>query len=213
MAQTFPDVLHAPPFAFAKQQLQNPGRLYNLGNYLALSAAILHCLVSAYVKGITTTSEIGSFFFGSWPAMFTTLAVLIFFVSGRIYAKAWATGFPPIAKLNSQGHMLSAMGAVFVGVGLIGISQNNLSLFLAVTTTILHAGGKFGSWIGFGNDAAFKILPLLSRGTYIASLVLDIAATTMQNNFGMNLSIEILLPLALITAAAAWARADWLLRG
>jgi hypothetical protein len=32
--------------------------LYNYGNYVALAAAFLHCIVSAQIKGAATSAEI-----------------------------------------------------------------------------------------------------------------------------------------------------------
>jgi hypothetical protein len=95
---------------------------------------------------------------------------------------------------------------------LIGLSQNIFSLVLAVITTLLHAGGKFGSWTRMGHDAFFKTLPLLSRATYVASLSWDIATVVTQNSYGTDIIVQMLFPAALICVAALWARADWLLR-
>jgi hypothetical protein len=211
MAQIFVAPVNHSLVVLAKQHLQNPGRLYNDGNLVALAGAISYCAISAQLKGAATLSELKVFFFGSWPALFTTLAVIIFFISGKKYADAWAKGFPPNENLNTQGHALSTIGAVLVGFGLIGLSQNIFSLVLAVITTLLHAGGKFGSWTRMGHDAFFKTLPLLSRATYVASLSWDIATIVTQNSYGTDMIVQMLFPAALICAAALWSRADWLL--
>jgi hypothetical protein len=212
MVQTYVAPLNHSLLEITKQHLQNPGRLYNYGNYVALAAAFLHCIVSAQIKGAATSAEIMDFFLGSWPALFTSLAVMLFFVSGKKYAMAWAKGFPPLEIYNSHGHALSAIGAVLVGIGLIGLSQNWISLMLAVITTLLHAGGKFGSWSCAENDRFFKMMPLFSRVIYITSLGLDILAISLQSNYGAEMLVQMLFPVLLVCAAMVWARADWMLR-
>ena len=66
--------------------------------------------------------------------------MLIFFWSGDDL-RAWAGGFPPNARLNRRGDLLSAFGALMLGLGLFLLGQP----LLAATAGLLHAAGKSGS--------------------------------------------------------------------
>ena len=181
----------------------NPGKLYNAGNIVALGVGLLDCMVLSQAKLGATFAALNNFFIGSWPAIFTSLAVIFFFINGQKYASAWANGYPPNVHDNKMGDGLSGLGAILIGVGLIGFSQGNLGFYLAIITTLLHAGGKFGSFANWQSERFFKILPFVSRATYILALV----ATLFT-------SIEPwheIVPWGLIAAAMIWARADWLL--
>ena len=78
---------------------------------------------------------------GSASALSVTAAMLVFFWSGEVYLRAWARGFPPDARLNRRGDLLSGWGALLLGLGLFLIGQP----VLAATAGLLHAIGKFGS--------------------------------------------------------------------
>ncbi len=191
--------------------LRNPGIFYNVGNGLALFAAIFHCAVRANLDVASSISELRNYFFGTWPALFTSLAVVAFLFSGRKYAQAWASGFPPVERANQTGHLVSAFGAILIGLGLIGFSVTALTLALAIITTLLHAGGKFGSWWSKDRIDLFKVMPLVSRVTYGASLAFDIQSQIAKMASFSDATV-LLLPSALIFATLFWARADWLLR-
>ncbi len=190
--------------------LQNPGQLYNAGNALAIFGALLSCAVLAGIQKTSVAYGIGNFFFGSLPALLATLASTIFWVSGMKYAEAWKHGFPPQAKANAAGHALSTLGALLIGLALMAMARSEVALALAIVATILHVGGKWGSWTAPGNDAYFKPMPFYSRVPYVTSLCLDIRSDWLHSA-AVDGVPQILLPLGLIFAAAFWARADWCL--
>lgn len=191
--------------------LQNPGLLYNCGNLVSILAACADCILAAKIAGQSSELNFIDYFFGTWPAIFTSLAVAVFFTSGNQYSLAWKNGFPPDQNRNAQGHLLSALGALLIGIALLGLAQNQLAVFLASITTALHVSGKLGSWAAPKYDAQFKIMPLLSRTTYVATLALDIIAQIQHTESTDILIAKLILPSCLIAATFLWARADWLL--
>lgn len=197
-------------FSFPKC-LHNPGFLYNSGNLISVLAACADCILTAKIAGQSNGPNFVDYFFGTWPAIFTSMAVAVFLVGGNKYTLAWKNGFPPDQKRNSKGHAISAFGALLIGIALLGLAQNQLALFLALATTCLHAGGKIGSWFAPENDAHFKIMPLLSRAPYVATLSIDVVAQVQHDQNIDFLIIKLILPVCLIAATLFWARADWLL--
>lgn len=191
--------------------LDNPGLLYNYGNFISVLAACADCIFAAKIAGQSNAPNFTNYFFGTWPAIFTSMAVVVFLVGGNKYALAWKNGFPPDQKHNAQGHIVSALGALLIGIALLGLAQSQLALILALITTCLHVCGKFGCWVAPQYDAQFKIMPLLSRITYVASLSFDIAAQVQHSQSLDIWTSKLVLPAGLIAATLFWARADWLL--
>ena len=191
--------------------LHNPGLLYNSGNLIPVLAACADCILAAKFAGQSDGPNFTNYFFGTWPAIFTFMAVAVFLAGGNKYTLAWKNGFPPDQKRNAQGHVISAFGTLLIGIALLGLAQNKLALFLALVTTCLHVGGKFGSWTASVDDALFKIMPLLSRATYVATLTLDVVAQVQHSQSTDSLVVKLILPTCLIAATLFWARADWLL--
>jgi hypothetical protein len=191
--------------------LSNPGLLYNIGNLIAFFGALaLFMLLSGSGRGVTADGFVAHFL-GNWPAVLTTLASLVFWVSGVQYANAWAKGFPPEAKSNNAGHALSTLGALTIGVALMGLARTEVSLALAIIATILHAGGKLASWSAPTRDDYFKPMPLYSRIPYVTTLCLDIRSDVLSDAALNDVVTGLSLPLFLLVATMFWARADWLL--
>jgi hypothetical protein len=179
----------------------NPGLLYNIGNLIAFFGALaLFMLLSGSGRGVTADGFV-----------LTTAASLIFWVSGVQYAKAWAKGFPPVTKSNNAGHALSTLGALTIGIALMGLARTEVALALAIVATILHAGGKLASWRSPTCDDYFKPMPLYSRIPYVTTLCLDIRNDVLTGGPLHIVMPGLVLPLFLICATAFWARADWLL--
>jgi hypothetical protein len=207
----------APPLSFERPRvdivttLSNPGMLYNIGNLIAFFGALaLFILLSGSGRGATANGFI-AYFFGNWPAILTTAATLIFWISGLQYAKAWAKSFPPEAKANNAGHALSTFGALTIGMSLMGLARTEVALALAIIATILHAGGKLASWLAPTRDDYFKPMPLYSRIAYVTTLCLDMRSDVLSG-VGLNDVITgLVLPVFLLFATTFWARADWLL--
>lgn len=191
--------------------LSNPGLLYNIGNVVAFfGTLILFLLLSSSQRGPTVDGLL-SHFLGNWPAVFTTLASVVFWVSGLQYAKAWAKGFPPEAKANNTGHALSTLGALAIGIALMGLARSEVSLALAIIATILHTGGKLASWRTPNADDYFKPMPLYSRVPYITTLCLDMRYDVLSGAPLDVLVMGLTLPSFLLVATVFWARADFLL--
>lgn len=207
----------ASPHRFGRRQvdfvsiLSNPGLLYNIGNLIAFFGALaLFMLLSRSGRGVTADGFVAHFL-GNWPAVLTTAASLIFWVSGVQYAKAWTKGFPPEAKSNNAGHALSTLGALTIGVALMGLARTEVALALAIIATILHAGGKLASWRAPGADDYFKPMPLYSRVPYVTTLCLDMRSDMLAGGALNDVVTALSLPLFLLVATLFWARADWLL--
>ncbi len=188
--------------------LLNPGKLYNSGNYLAISAAVVQQILLTEAVFSQSLNGIAGAFFGSAPALCTSIATLTFFIGGNHYTKAWAKGFPAIESHNRAGHLWSALGALLLGVGLAGFAQSNFALAMCLISTALHVGGKFGSALNPTNDAAFKPLPLFSRLPYAASLCADVYAQFSIPQSTAMLLTNITLPASLVFCAILWATAD-----
>ena len=189
----------------------NPGLLYNIGNLIAFFGALaLFMLLSGSGRGVTADGFVAHFL-GNWPAVLTTAASLVFWVSGMQYAKAWSKGFPPEAKSNNAGHALSTLGALTIGVALMGLARTEVALALAFIATILHAGGKLASWRAPNADDYFKPMPLYSRVPYVTTLCLDMRSDVLAGSALNDVVTGLALPLFLLAATMFWARADWLL--
>jgi hypothetical protein len=193
------------------QSTSNPGVMYNVGNAIAfagsLFASVLYALATQDLSGKGLTQH----FLGNAPALLTTFATLVFFVSGLSYAKAWARGFPPHPRHNRRGHALSTIGAVSIGLALVLMARTEVALALALVATILHVGGKFASWQTPDSDHYFKPMPLYSRVPYVTAVLLDMRSDMLTAASSAELVVKLALPVFLLAAALFWARADWLL--
>jgi hypothetical protein len=193
---------------FSWQFLSNPGVLYNCGNGLAIFGS---ALLFVFLANSHRDASMWGHFLGSWPAVATTAASVIFWIGGMQYAKAWNKGFPPAAKANNAGHALSTLGALIIGIALIGLARSEVALALAIIATILHTGGKLVSWYAPEADDYFKPMPLYSRVPYVTTLFLDMRSDVMANTAIAAIPSVVVLPFFLVLATAFWARADWLL--
>ncbi len=191
--------------------LENPGTLYNIGNAVAIFAAASGSAMIAATHHTSAVTNIAASFLGSMPALLTTFASVVFWVSGMKYAAAWKHGFPPDRKANNDGHALSTFGALLIGLALMAFARSEVALALAIIATILHAGGKWGSWQSPDNDTYFKPMPFYSRVPYVTSLCLDMKLDWLRQDMATENLPHLILPLGLIYATFFWARADWLL--
>jgi hypothetical protein len=194
------------PSILRRAAFSNPGWLYNAGNAVAFFGALLLCGLTA-PQGLTANS-LSIHLLGNTPATLTTVATLLFWISGLKYAAAWSAGFPPEPNANAAGHALSTCGAILIGFALMALARSEVALALAIVATIMHAGGKLASWRAPDNDGYFKAMPLYSRVPYATTLFLDLRSDGVA--FG-DLTLAAVLPCALLIATLFWARADWLL--
>lgn len=199
-------------------RLKGPGGYYNMGNVLGLIAGTAVQIIHAAGDGPIGLSQsirvTLAQFAGSPSAVALSLAMLVFFWSGEVYHRAWSNGFPPDARLNKLGDILSGIGAIFLGVGLLITGQP----FLAATAGLLHAIGKFGSaWAEpLGNRMwpptwpdLWRSLVLASRIPALLAAVLSLVSETSGNGAG----IGIITPVTLSVCYLLWIRADLLLFG
>lgn len=199
-------------------RLKGPGGYYNLGNLLGLVAgtavqiiqASAHAQMSLSLSAHATLIQ----FVGSPSAVALSVAMLVFFWSGEIYHRAWSNGFPPDAALNRRGDVLSGVGALFLGIGLLITGQP----MLAATAGLLHAIGKFGSaWAGTPSARLWptawpdlwRSLVLASRVPALLAALLSLA--TLASGEGVKLSMT--TPVTLILCYLLWIKADLLLYG
>lgn len=128
-----------------RERLAGPGGLYNIGNALGLSGGLAIAVAAAGgTDGPTFESGFDAvldYLAGSASSVAITVAMVIFFISGEKYHRAWIRGYPPDPRLNRLGDLLSGYGAITLGIGLALLGEP----LLALTAGLLHALGKFGS--------------------------------------------------------------------
>lgn len=205
-------------FSRMRPVLGDPGQLYNIGNALVLAGGIGGATFAALGEGEDLTGAGGrivAHFFGSMPAVALTIAMLVFFVSGAAYSRAWAGGPPtPDPRLNRWGDILSGVGNVILGFGLVALGD----AFLAICAGTIAAIGKFGSayagthrlrthWGTVAVADICKDAVLLSRlPAFLA------AAGALVERFGATgLLGPTILSLSLVVSILYWAMADILL--
>ncbi len=194
-------------------RMRGPGGLYNMGNLLGLVAAVLVQSILALREEMSGADSLANAlitqFSGSPSAVALTIAMLVFFWSGEAYHQAWSQGLPPDARLNHKGDVLSGIGAVALGVGLL-ITGHPM---LAATAGFLHALGKFGS--AYGGHIGQHLLPaawpdlwrslvLASRIPALTAAMLALWAEMMASSPGVGA----ITPLALILSNMLWMKAD-----
>ncbi len=178
----------------------NAGATYNTGNWIALLAALLGALDAADRREML--SNLGAAFVGSAPALSVSAGSLAFFLGGARYDHAFRIAGAPDARSLREGHLLSAVGAALVAIGVAGLATSNASVFAALCGGLLHTAGKLGSAVD-ERRAFWKVMPLVSR----LPSVLSLAA-----NLGSDLELaRVAATLLLILCVAIWARADALL--
>lgn len=162
-------------------RLNGPGGLYNLGNVLGFVAGLFVTFLVATesTNSVSNVLSIGMrYVAGSPAAVALATATAIFFWSGEAYHRAWSNGYPPDQRLTQLGDLSSGFGAIALGVGLYLLSNP----FLAATSGLLHAAGKFGSAVGVSGELSLlgrKIdASALCRNIVLISRVPAIIATT-----------------------------------
>jgi len=154
-------------------RLKGPGGYYNIGNAIALTAGLAVQVTRSTGAGTQTlTDAVRGYFVGSPGATALTVATLVFFLSGEMYHRAWANGFPPDRRANWWGDVLSGIAAIVLTVALVYFGD----LLLALLSGALLAFGKFGSAVFPGDRARTRCryLVLLSRLPALATLALQI---------------------------------------
>ncbi|PWK64649.1 hypothetical protein [Aminobacter sp. AP02] len=199
-----------------RSRLLDPGILYNLGNTLGFVVG-LGVALSADVSsddGATAWDQAVAHIVGSPAATALTAATCVFFWGGMVYTKAWSNGAPPEPKLNRQGDMLSGLGAILLGIGLIMVGD----LWLAASAGVLHAAGKFGSALGgtitWRRSRIQTRLPDLCKDLVLVSrapAVLVGASAFWREVVLLESTPGLLLSLSFMACCLIWAAADWML--
>lgn len=205
-----------PLMTIITARLKGPGGYYNMGNLLGLVAGTAVQIIHAAGDGPIGLSQsirvTIAQFAGSPSAVALSVAMLIFFWSGEIYYQAWSKGFPPDADLNRRGDLLSGVGAIALGVGLL-ITGHPM---LAATAGLLHAIGKFGSAWGAPLTVAMwpSTWPDLWRSLVLASRVPALIAAFLSlvtEMVSVGAGITVATPLTLILCYLLWIKADLML--
>ena len=200
-------------------RLQGPGGYYNIGNAIGLASGLIFQMAASH--GAAASGEIGaaaivgSYLFGSPSATALTVATAIFFASGELYHRAWqAAGEEPDRKRLLQADLMSGVGAVCLAIALLLLG----SVWLALASTALLAGGKFGNALAPARRLpvtilsrtfdAFRLAPALSRVPAMVALsaVIALSAVTASGDPSQLIQTGILL-----LCYCLWLRADLLL--
>lgn len=143
-----------------------------------------------------------------------TAATAVFFWGGIVYQRAWTAGVLTDSGLNRWGDVLSGVGAVILGAGLLMLGNP----WLAISAGAMHAFGKFGSALSsLGPSrpqsvaehvgALCKDLVLASR---VPAMLVGASALWLELLQPQGIG-ELLLALSFIACCVIWAVADWML--
>lgn len=206
-------------------RMQGPGGYYNLGNALGLAAGIVFQFIAAHGEaGASAVDIVRQYLVGSPGATALSVSMIMFFVSGEMYHRALATCSEPDVVMLRRADFLSGVAALVLAVALVLFG----SLWLALVSTVLLAGGKLGNalspdgrWpvrielLSLGGTKLrrewdlYRLAPLLSRAPAITAILIEITRLLAVG------PPDIALPLAqsavLLVCYLLWARADLLL--
>lgn len=196
-------------------RLQGPGGYYNLGNILGLAVALglqLSAAGNGLGDGVWTTLR--GFFAGSPASVSLTACTLVFLVSGEVYRAAWVNGSPPDQRLNRIADLVSAIGAVLLGLSLLLMGQT----MLALVSVVLTAGGKLGSAITGDDPRKIPFWPLIWPDPMRAAVLIGRApglAAPLMNMISQlsqqGVTGELIQPATLFVCYLLWIKADWML--
>jgi len=219
MPAAAPSLAHGSPRQALLLRLSGPGGYYNLGNALGLSTGLALQVAAVQHGGLgASASAAYDYLAGSPSAVALTVAMLVFFWSGEIYHRAWANGFPPDVALNRKGDLLSAFGALALGLGLLILPQPAL----AATAGLMHAIGKVGSALhrpDYTEASAGRRWPdpwrtavLLSRFPAMAAALIELVRIAPRVGTDLPVSAAV-APAVLLVCYVVWAKADLMLFG
>lgn len=158
-------VTYGTCFTFLSSRLRGPGGYYNIGNLIGLGSGLTLQILSmraAPEPWAGLGDAVTVYFVGSPGSTALTLAMLVFFCAGELYHRAWmGSDHSPNIKLNRLGDFVSGVGALLLAVSLTFFGD----LWLAITSTVLLAGGKFGSALSPAQGWPVRIESAVRRGT------------------------------------------------
>lgn len=195
-----------------RARMSGPGGYYNIGNLVGLMTGV-GLQVTEASRESTAAEAVVAFFIGNPSSIALTLATMVFLVSGEIYHRAWADGFPPDSRLNALGDLLSAFGALALGVGLLILGQPLMAAF----SGLLHAVGKFGSAFEelgmrpiLAKERFWRSVVVLSRIPAIMAATFEIAIMLFSAQ-GMFEITGFAAPVFLLVCYLLWLKADIML--
>ncbi|MEM1077088.1 MAG: hypothetical protein AAGI09_01070 [Pseudomonadota bacterium] len=137
-------------------RLSGPGGLYNIGNAIGFASGLGFAVIGAFGLGGTDVLVMAllTHLAGSGGAIAMSLAMVLFFISGEFYHRAYATPDTEAASENLKwADGLSGIAALFLAVSLVFFGE----IWMAITSTILLAGGKFGNTVLPPNRSQMQI--------------------------------------------------------
>jgi hypothetical protein len=201
---TFQPTSPARLFPGLRLRLIGPGGLYNLGNAFGLATGLGFYLAATP----DDTDALLAYFTGSFASTLMTLSMLVFFWSGEVYHRAFSPAAGPDFRLLRRGDVLSGLGALLLGGGLMALGHP----VLAATAGLAHAIGKFGSgwslpggWWPAGLPDFWRSLVLASR---IPAIAAALSALWLAHANGALLSAAGLTPVTLLVCYGLWLAAD-----
>jgi hypothetical protein len=208
-----------------RMRLQGPGGYYNLGNALGLAAGIGFQFVAARSDAdATLAGVVREYLVGSPGATALTIAMVMFFISGEMYHRAFAAASGPHAGMMRRADLLSGIAALVLAIALALFGN----LWLVLVSTVLLAGGKLGNavspagcwplrleWLSrcgttlYREVDLFRLTPILSRLPAIMAILLEMARLLAAGSPGTALYLG--QSAILLICYLLWARADLLL--
>ncbi|MEM9583527.1 MAG: hypothetical protein AAGA08_10470 [Pseudomonadota bacterium] len=191
-----------------KARLTGPGALYNLGNVLALAAGLFISLRNAPEHAGAAT-VIYAHLIGSPDALWLSVSMLLFIISGEFYHRAFQSGQRP--NLVAWGDFISGVAAIALTVALVLLGNTVLALLGGVLLTM----GKLGTaFISFFSPNPMPRLDQTLRLTVVASRAPSIVAlglTVLPAILGDLPVSEVAIACVMIVCFLLWLWADLLL--
>ena len=189
-----------------------PGGLYNVGNFIALFGGfVVFYLFRAPLE--QETSILWAYLFGNVATSCLTLSILLFFLGGEAYHRAFDGETNRNQNLVKLGDFLSGIAAVVLTLALVQFGETRF----AIAAGLLLAGGKFGSVIfpdkpgessgTMGVPYAFRMMVVASRLPSIAALGITLYNYAFR---GGDLT-DTMLAMILLICYLLWLAADCLL--
>jgi hypothetical protein len=206
-------------------RMQGPGGYYNIGNALGLSAGIAVQFFAARAEADASLVDVvREYLVGSPGATALSIAMIMFFVSGEMYHRAGDARTGPAVRMMRRADFLSGVAALVLAIALVLFG----SLWLALVSTVLLAGGKLGNalssqgcwpvrveYLGLAKTTLsreldlFRLAPLLSRISAIVAILTEIVRLLAIGSPGTVLHLS--QSTVLLICYLLWGRADLLL--
>lgn len=193
-----------------RSRLSGPGGLYNIGNVLALFSGIVVQIVAVWGQ-TSIVAAVRDHLAGSAGALWLTIAMLTFILSGEFYHRAWRVPSKPDMRSNQLGDLTSGLAAIALTLALVEFGDTTL----AICAGVLLAGGKLGSGLitnlNIGWKAPIKealgAAVILSRLPSLAALGLTLIPLLGAPQLGL----DVVLPAVMFLCFLLWLGADFLL--